>query len=147
MFGYFGLYLLLFITIKHMKTALKIVNNIFIKWKYISFKGQLIKTIYRWYLEINSLCQNTHFTYKIIQYTCFNWTCYTCSYVKGYEVCFNTTNSNFQLQNFRYWYWLCTSILDCFGQLESLLCMNNSVIKIVKYFNESTGYINEQIDN
>ncbi len=30
-------------------------------------------------MGITHLCENAHFTYKILQYTCFNCTCYTCS--------------------------------------------------------------------
>ncbi len=35
-----------------------------------------------WYLGVVNLCQNTHFTYKIFQYNCFNWIYYNCAYVK-----------------------------------------------------------------
>ncbi len=56
------------------------------------------------YLGITHLCENAHFTYKILQYACFNYSsvvCNTCSYDKYLRYC------------------LCTSILDCFGQLVS----------------------------
>ncbi len=33
-------------------------------------------------MGIIHLCENAHFTYKILQHTCFNCTCYTCSYDK-----------------------------------------------------------------
>ncbi len=33
-------------------------------------------------MGIAHLCENAHFTYKILQYTSFNCTCYTCSYDK-----------------------------------------------------------------
>ncbi len=33
-------------------------------------------------MGITHLCENAHFTYKILQHTCFNCTCYTCSYDK-----------------------------------------------------------------
>ncbi len=33
-------------------------------------------------MGITDLCENAHFTYNILQYTCFNCTCYTCSYDK-----------------------------------------------------------------
>ncbi len=33
--------------------------------------------------------QNTHFTYKILQYTHF---CLTCTMLNGYDICLNTTN-------------------------------------------------------
>ncbi len=39
-------------------------------------KGQLIKITYAIFGE------NTHFTYKMLQYTCFNYICYICSYDK-----------------------------------------------------------------
>ncbi len=41
--------------------------------------------------------------------------------LNGYKICLNTTNYLiFNIQDFRYW--LCCSILDCFGQLVSPLC-------------------------
>ncbi len=49
-----------------MKTVQKIVKN--------SIKENRLP-----YLGISHLCENAHFTYKILQYTCFN---YTCSYDK-----------------------------------------------------------------
>ncbi len=33
-------------------------------------------------MGITHLCENAHFIYKILQYTCFNCICNTCSYVK-----------------------------------------------------------------
>ncbi len=33
-------------------------------------------------MGITHLCENAHFRYKILQYICFNCTCYTCSYDK-----------------------------------------------------------------
>ncbi len=76
-----------------MKTAQKIVNNLI----NISLRAQLIKTTLG-SLGITSLCQNTHFTYKIFQYTCFNWTYYTCSYIKW--VC--DMSQLYKASNFQY---------------------------------------------
>ncbi len=71
------------------------------------------------YLGITHLCQSTHFTYNILQYTRFNWTYYTWPY--GKLICLNTTNYLIcNMQDFRYW--PCTSILDCFGHVVSPLC-------------------------
>ncbi len=33
-------------------------------------------------MGITHICENADFTYKILQYTCFNCICYTCSYDK-----------------------------------------------------------------
>ncbi len=60
-----------------MKTALKIVNNS-IKENRLPLMVSSLGDI----LGITHLCANAHFTYKILQYTCFNCTCYTCSYDK-----------------------------------------------------------------
>ncbi len=63
-----------------MKTAQRIENNLTnenifpLKVRSLRQEG--------WYLGMTNLCQNTHFTYKILQYTCYNWTYYTCSCVK-----------------------------------------------------------------
>ncbi len=38
--------------------------------------------------------------------------------LNGYDICFKTMNYPiFNMQDFRYW--LCTSVLDCFGQVVS----------------------------
>ncbi len=80
-FGYFDLYFLLFINIKYdMKTEQKIINNS-IKENRLPLKVSSLRKR-RQYLGITHLCENAHFTYKILQYTCFNCTCYTCSYDK-----------------------------------------------------------------
>ncbi len=73
-FEYFDLHFLLFIIIKYdMKTAQKIVNNS-IKKNSLPLKISSLR-----YFGLTHLCKNAHFTYKILQYTCFNCTCYTCS--------------------------------------------------------------------
>ncbi len=67
-FGYFDLQFLLFITIKcYMKTALKIANHL-INENILHLKVSSLR-----YLGMINLCQSTHFTYTILQYTCFNF--------------------------------------------------------------------------
>ncbi len=51
-----------------MKTGQKIVNNL------------INKNIFT--LKVSSLSKHTHLTYKILQYICFSWAYYTCSYDK-----------------------------------------------------------------
>ncbi len=81
MFGYFDLYFLLFITIRNdMKTAQKIVNNS-MKENRLPLKASSLR-YYRRYVGITHLCENAHFTFKILQYICFICTCYICSYDK-----------------------------------------------------------------
>ncbi len=71
-------------------------------------KGQLIKTRY---LGILNLSQNTHCLYKKRQYICFNWTYFTCSYVKWvWDISQYNKPSDFNMQDS--WRWLCTFILD-----------------------------------
>ncbi len=112
-FWYFDIYLLYIITITNdMKTAQKIVNN-FINENIVAFKIRSLRQDV-WYLGKTNLCQNTHFIYEILQYTYFNCTYYTCSYVK-WEWDMIQYPRLFDLQDFRYW--LCTYILECFGQV------------------------------
>ncbi len=63
-----------------MKTAQKIVHNS-IKENRLSLKVSSLR-YHRQYLGITHLCENAHFIYKILQYTCFNCICYFCSYDK-----------------------------------------------------------------
>ncbi len=63
------------------------------------------------YLGITNSCKNTHFTYRIFQYTCFNCTSLAHMLNVYMKMCLNTTNYPiFNMQDFRYR--LCTSILD-----------------------------------
>ncbi len=96
---------LLFIIIKS-----NIVNNL-INGNIFLLKD---RSLTRWVIfGITNLCQNTHFTYKLLQYTCSNWTFYT-YILTGHVICLHTTNySIFNIQDFIYW--LCISIWDCFG--------------------------------
>ncbi len=73
-------------------------------------------------MGITHLCENAHFTYKILQYTCFNCTGAILAHmINVYAICLNTTNYPiFNMQYFRYCLW--TSILDYFGQLVSPPC-------------------------
>ncbi len=69
-------------------------------------------------MGITHLFENAHFTYKILQYTGFNCTCYTCSYDKcEWDMSQYNKLSNIQYARFRYF--VSTFILDCFGQLVS----------------------------
>ncbi len=78
---FFDLYFLLFITIKYdMKTAPKIVKNS-IKENRLPLNVSSLRK-HRQYLGKTHLCENAHFIYKILQYTCFNCIWYTCSYDK-----------------------------------------------------------------
>ncbi len=98
-----------------MKTAQKNINNLINKNIF-----PLNISLLRQTGDITYLCQNIHFTYKILQYTCFNWTYYGCSWL-------NTIHSRARsvqtaLSTFQYArYWLCTSIFDCFSQVVSPL--------------------------
>ncbi len=70
----------------------------------------------------NQFMSKHTFHIQNLQYTCLNYSYYTWSYVlkDKYEIWLNTTNYPiFNMQDFRYW--LCTSILDCFGQVVSPL--------------------------
>ncbi len=81
MFGYLDLDFLLFITIKYdMTTAQKIVKKS-MKENRLPLKISSLRK-HRPYLGITHLYENAHFIYKILQYTCFNCICYTCSYDK-----------------------------------------------------------------
>ncbi len=72
-----------------------------------------------WYLGIPNLCQNTHFTYKIIQYTCLIGLATLAHMINGYEICLNTKNYPFvNIQDLIYW--LCTYYFD---QLVRPLCI------------------------
>ncbi len=64
-----------------MKTAHKIVNNS-IKGNRLPLKVSSLTYSRYAILRIAHLWENTHFTYKILQNTCFNCACYTCSYDK-----------------------------------------------------------------
>ncbi len=112
-FGYFDLYFLLFIRIKYdMKTAQNIVNNS-IKENRLPLKVSSLRS-HRRYLGITHLCENAHFTFKILQYTCFNCTCYTCSYD---ECVWDISQSN---KICKISHIACTlPFLDCFGWLVS----------------------------
>ncbi len=80
-FRYFDFYILLFITIQSdMKTAQTNVNNL-INTNIFPLKVSRIRQC-GWYLGITKVCQNTHFTYAILQYTCIKWIYYTRSFVK-----------------------------------------------------------------
>ncbi len=57
-----------------MKTAQKLVNNL-INENIFSLKDNSLR-----YLRVTNLCQNTYFTYKILQR--FNGTCYNFPHVK-----------------------------------------------------------------
>ncbi len=97
-----------------MKTVQKQVNNFINENVFLLKDGQLIKNN-GWDLRITSLCQNTHFTYKILQYTCFNWTYYTCSYVKLILFVNSTNYAIFNMQDFRHRPFV--SVLNCFGHV------------------------------
>ncbi len=60
----------------------------------------LIKTA--WVILRGCQCQNTHFTYKVRQYTNFSWTYWYVKWV--WDICLNTTNYPiYYMQDFRYW--------------------------------------------
>ncbi len=68
--GDFDIYYLLFQTINNdMNTLQKRVNNL-VNENICPLKFNPLRQGV-WYLEITSLYQNTYFTYKILQYTCF----------------------------------------------------------------------------
>ncbi len=81
----------------------KIVNNL-INENWFPF-NKLLKVSsleHEQYLRITKWCQNTHFTYKILQYTCFNWTYYTCWYVKWlWDISQYNKLSDFQYARFQ----------------------------------------------
>ncbi len=126
-----------------MKTAQKIGNNL-INLNIFPLKVSSLRRDV-WYLRITNLWQNMHFRYKILQYTCFSWTYYTCSYV-----IFGIRHLNLivNMQDFRYW--LCTSILDCFGQPVSplyshgqCLCVSNTIRPTNIWSNLQTSLLNK----
>ncbi len=92
-----------------MKTEPKIVNNLMNLIIFLVKVSSLRHDVR--YLEIINLSQNTYFTYKILQ---FGLTTFA-HMLTWYEIYLNTTNySIVNMQDLSYW--LCTSILDCFGQ-------------------------------
>ncbi len=97
-----------------MQTTQKIVNNLMNENIFL-LKVSLLRQA-SCYLGITSLCQNTHFTFKILQYICFIWTYYNCSYIKWVSDMSQYNYPIFNMQDFRSW--LCTS---SFGQLVSLM--------------------------
>ncbi len=101
-FGNFDLYFLQFITnTSHIKTAQKTINNLINKNIFHLKVSSLRQDV--WYLGITNLCKNTYFIYKLLQYTCFNWTYFTCSYIKWvwdisqYNKLFNFQYARFQI--------------------------------------------------
>ncbi len=90
----------------------EIVSGYFDLYLLISLKGQFIKTgcmIFGY----NQFSHTKSFNILIVLTILAHM-------INGYEICFNATNYLiYNMQSFIYW--LCTSILDCFGQLISPL--------------------------
>ncbi len=76
-------------------------------------------------MGITHLCENAHFTYKILQYTCFNCTYYTCSYDK----CVWDMSQYNKLSDIQYARFQILPVDLHFGQLVSPPC----VMHMLKY--------------
>ncbi len=132
MIGYVDVYFVLYITIKSdMKTAQKVVNNLMneniFPLKVISIRQG------GWYLGITNLVK-THFSHtKSFNIPVSIGRPTLAHMLNGYEICLNKTNYPiFNMQYFRYW--LCISILYCFGQLVSPLSTQTVTSATLWYF-------------